>query len=138
MWSRFLFRLLVLLFALAVKKEAFADPIPTPEAAPMAEADPYHGYGYKGYGRSMRYYGYGKRSAEPDPNHHYYGGYGMKKGYGKGKGYGYYGYGKRSAQPDPHHHYYSYGGYRKPKYGYRYGYGYGKRSAEQEMTGQLA
>merc|ERR1719334_2251540 len=100
MWSRFLFRLLVLLFALAVKKEAFADPIPTPEAAPMAEADPYHGYGYKGYGRGMRYYGYGKRSAQPDPRHHYYGGgYG---GYGKTKGgYRSYGYGKRSAEPDP-------------------------------------
>merc|ERR1712055_1179644 len=90
-WPRCLFRLLLLLFALAaVKKEVFADPLPAPDA----EADPYHSYGYGGYGKKGygHRYGYGKRSAEPDPNHHYYGGYG-KKGYG----YRYHGYGKRSA-----------------------------------------
>merc|ERR1712212_1302117 len=130
MWPPCLFRLLVLLFALAaVKKEVFADPLPAPDA----EADPYHSYGYAGYGLGKRYgyYGYGKRSAEPDPHHHYYGGY-------RRKGYGYrYGYGKRSAEPDPNHHYYGHGGYGKKGYGRRY-YGYGKRSAGQEMTGLLA
>ena len=80
----------LLLLGITLKEEASANPAPTPNH--------YRGYYGSYYPRSK--YGYGKRSAEPEPEadpYYRYGndGYGRRKSYGgKTYGYGYYGYGK--------------------------------------------
>merc|ERR1711997_1292554 len=100
-------------------------PAASPEAQPVAdpEADASYGHHY-----------YGKRSAEPEPHHGYYGYGGYRGLYGYR---GWYGRKKRAAEalPEPvagpmpqpeadaHYGYYGYGGWGYPYYGYGYYWG---------------
>merc|ERR1712013_26067 len=88
----FLLLMSLLLLGITFKEEASANPAPAPIR--------YRGYyGTGGHPSVSGYkYGYGKRSAEPEPEagpYHRYYGYRGGKGYGrKLYGYSYYGYGK--------------------------------------------
>ena len=76
----------LLLLGITFKEEASANPAPAPN----------HYRGYYGSYYPRYKYGYGKRSAEPEPEadpYYRYGSYRYaRKGYG-GRKYGYYGYG---------------------------------------------
>jgi len=97
----FLLLMSLVLLGIAFMEEVSANPAPDPNPHHHRKAYKGRSYygGYSGYypSRALSYgvrYGYGKRSAEPEPKaepNHRYGIRYRGKGYG---GYGYYGYGK--------------------------------------------